>query len=159
MASLIGLGAAALGLSVWNTTGYEVPPFERRRLRALTAKDWVVLGAAFSRILRSDDAAYPRVDPAELLAFVDGLVSGLDEAQRADLRRLVSVLEHALPISCGYASRFSRLDGARQDIVLARMSTSSVGLLRGGFDALKTLAVTSYFRDPRAMAAIGYSLA
>jgi hypothetical protein len=163
-----GLGGAALlglgGLLAWQTSGYEVPAEVAARLRALSPKEYLVLGAFARRLLRDDVSAggaagapaFPSPDEVGVALFADGLIARLDPATREDLRRLLHVLEHALPASAGRLGRFSRLDGDAQDAVLAAMAESSVGLLRGAFVSLKSLCVLAYFRDARAWPAIGY---
>jgi hypothetical protein len=152
-------GALALGLGglfAWNTSGYRVAPGVTRRLRALTPKEYLVVSAAAARILRSERAEDPTADDVEAALFVDDFVARLDDANRTDLKRLLHLLEHALPPTIGRVSRFTRLDGPGQDAVLGAMMTSSVGLLRGAFDSLKGLCAMAYWRDPRTWAAIGY---
>ncbi len=155
-----GLGGAAAvglgGLFAWQTSGYEVPSAIARRLRALTPKEYLIVEAAAARILRSDRPEDPAPGELEVALFVDGFVARLDEATRDDLKKLLHLLEHGLPLSAGRASRFTRLDGPGQDGVLAAMMNSSVGLLRGAFDSLRSLCAMAYWRDPRTWQAIGY---
>jgi hypothetical protein len=103
-----------------------------------------------------DEAVFPSPDDVGVALFADGLIARLDSATRRDLRRLLHVLEHALPVAAGRLGRFSRLDGDGQDAVLAAMAESPVGLLRGAFVTLKGLCALAYFRDARTWAAIGY---
>lgn len=150
--ALLGLG----GLLAWHTLGYEVPWAVKRRLRTLSPKEYLIVAAAAARILRSEDPAYPSPEDVEAAFFVDELAAALDPAALDDLKKLLHVLEHALPISTGRPDRFTRLDGEAQDAVLRAMSESSIGLMRGGFDALKSLCAMAYFRDARTWDAIGY---
>jgi len=41
--------------------------------------------------------------------------------------------------------------------VLAWMESNSEGMLRGGFDALKSCVFMGYYRDPRTWKVIGYA--
>lgn len=152
-------GTIAVGLGsvlAWQLRGYVVSSDVERRLRALNAKEYLIVKAAAARILRSDRPEDPTADDLDVALFVDELVARLDEATRDDLKKLLHLLEHGLPISSGHVSRFTRLDGEGQDAVLTAMMMSSVGLLRGAFDSLKSLCAMAYYRDPRTWAAIGY---
>lgn len=152
-------GSAALGLGgvfAWQTSGYKVPSEVSRRLRSLSPKEYLIVKAVASRVLRRDAEDLPTPDELHVAAYVDTLVAELDDANRKDLKRVLHLLEHALPWSAAKPSRFTRLDGAAQDAVLTSMMTSSVGLLRGAFEALKSLCVMAYFRDARTWGPIGY---
>ena len=148
------LGAA--GLFAWNATGYRLPPGSRRRLRSFTVKEFLVIQAIAARILRRDRDDLPSTAELDAAGFIDGFVVRLPAADRRDLSRLVHVVEHVAPWLAGHSARFTRLDGYAQDAVLRSMMTSKVGLLRGAFDALKTLSAMAYFRDDRTFAALGY---
>ncbi len=153
------MGGAALavgGVLAWHTRGYEVPPDTARTLRALGPKEFLVVQALAARIVRPDAPDMPTPDEVGVATFVDGLIARLDAANRADLLRLLHVVEHALPLASGHASRFTQLPGPAQDAVLTAMMTSRVPLLRGAFEALKSLCVMGYFRDARSWAGIGY---
>lgn len=152
-------GAVAVGLGgvlAWRTTGYDVPASIAARLRSLNAKEYLVVEAAAARILRSDRPGDPSAADVEAALFIDGFVASLDPAQRADLRRLLHLLENALPLTAGHVSRFTRLEGPAQDEVLTAMMESPIGLVRGAFDSLKSLSVMAYYRDPRTWPQIGY---
>jgi hypothetical protein len=60
------------------------------------------------------------------------------------------------PLGAGFASRFTRLPPESQDRVLAGLESSSVDLLRGAFDGLKSLVFMGYYRDPRTWAILRY---
>ncbi|MBK8168769.1 MAG: gluconate 2-dehydrogenase subunit 3 family protein [Sandaracinaceae bacterium] len=152
-------GSAALALGgalAWQTRGYEVPAAVSSRLRALSPKEYLIAKAVAARVLRRDADDLPMPEELHVAEYIDGMVARLDEANRTDLKRLLHVLEHVLPWSAAKPSRFTRLDGAGKDAVLASMMSSSVGLLRGAFEALKSLCVMAYFRDARTWGAIGY---
>jgi len=154
---LVGGAALAVGgVLAWHTRGYEVPAETARALRALGPKEFLVVRALAARIVRPDAPDMPSPDDVGVAAFVDGLVARLDAANRSDLLRLLHIVEHVMPPASGYASRFTQLPGPAQDAVLTSMMTSRVPLLRGAFEALKSLCVMGYFRDARSWAGIGY---
>lgn len=152
-------GAAALGLGglfAWHTSGYELAPVDAARLTALSPKEYLVMDAVAARMLRADGPGWPGTREVGVALAIDRMVARLDEANRTDLQRLIHLLEHGLPLRTGRLSRFTRLSGDDQDAVLASMESSSIGLLRGAFEGLKSLCVLAYFRDERTWAPIGY---
>lgn len=156
----VGIGGSlALGVGgalAWNVSGYSVPPRVASRLVALSPKEYLVVEAVASAILRPDADDLPTPEELDVALAIDDLVARLDPANRADLRRLLHLLEHALPLASGYVTRFTRLDVAGRDDVLRRMSEHGTLLLRGGFAALKSLCAMAYFSSPRTWGAIGY---
>lgn len=149
--------AIALGSAfAWNVSGYVVPDLVRRSLVALTPKEYLIVKALAARVLRRDQDDLPTPEELHVAAGIDRLVADLDEGNRADLKKLLHLLEHALPWTVARPSRFTRLDGAGQDAVLSSMMTSRVSILRGAFDSLKSLCVMAYFKDARTWGAIGY---
>jgi hypothetical protein len=157
---LATVGGSALvftgGLLAWHSSGYELPEETQRLLRTLTAKEALIVAAVAARILRSDHRDDPSAADVDAALFIDGIAARLAERNLRDLRRLLHVVEHVLPVWEGHFSRFTRLAGAEQDAVLRAMMTSEVTVLRGAFDSLKCLCVMAYYRDPRTWARIGY---
>ena len=151
-----GAVVAAGSVFAWHSVGYEVPADLARRLRALSPKEYLVVKALAARVLRSDADDLPAPEHVHVAEEIDGLVANLDDATRGDLKKVIHLLEHGLPWSCAYPSRFTRLSGEQQDKVLESMMTSRISLLRGAFDSLKSLCVMAYFRDERTWGAIGY---
>lgn len=152
-------GALVLGIGgtlAFQTSGYEVSAEIAARLEALSPKEFLIVSALAARILRRDADDLPLPEEVDAALTIDALVSQLDEANRRDLLRLLHALEHALPLSVGVPSRFTRASAEDQDAVLRAMSESSVGLLRGAFSALKSLCVMAYFSHPLSWGAIGY---
>jgi hypothetical protein len=161
----LGVGGALLlgagGVLAYQSSGYEVPRSIAENLYALSAKEYLVVEAIASRMLRADEppegeSAYPSPEELGVAASIDVFVARLDDANRADLRRLIHVVEHLMPWSGGLTSRFTRLSGPEQDRVLEAMETSPIGLLRGAFNALKALCVMGFFSHPLTWGPIGY---
>jgi len=154
--------AAAAGVAVVRTRGYDVPTGVAERLRVLSPWQWVVLAAAARRIAAPDvtDGSVPSADEVGVATFLDGYLGNLPDALRTDFLRLLAFLEHLAPLACKLGSRFSRfsrLSPADQDRVLAALESSDEGLLRGGFDGLKALVFMGYYRDPRTWKILGYA--
>lgn len=156
----LGLGGTALlglgGTLAYQTSGYDVSEATRARLVSLSAKEFLVVSAVAARMLRRDAGDLPTPEEVDAAFAIDALVARLDAGNRRDLVRLLHALEHVVPLSAGVFSRFSHASGADQDRVLDAMSRSSVGLLRGAFDGLKSLCVMAYFSHPLTWGAIGY---
>ena len=150
---LIGGSAVA----VVRTRGYSVPA--GRTLAGLSAWQFVVVEHAARRIAAPDrpgDASIPTADDADVAVFVDGWMAQMHRAMRRDLGRFLGYLEHLAPVAVGLGSRFSRLEPADQDRVLAGIEASSNDMLRAGFEGLKSLVFMGYYRDPRTWSIVGY---
>ena len=162
-AVLGGVGAALLaaagGVAVVRTRGYEVPADVAGRLRVLAPWQWVVLAAAARRIAAPDvdDGSVPTADDVGVATFLDSYLGNLPDPMQRDFLRLLAFLEHLAPLGQKLTSRFSRLGAADQDRVLASLEASDQGLLRGGFDGLKSLVFMGYYRDPRTWKILGYA--
>jgi len=152
-------GGAVLGLGALlarHTSGYGVPGSVAAQLRALTPKEYLIVRAMARRMLRSGFRDTPAADDVGAALFVDGFVARLGASSRAELGQLLNFVEHAYPLAIGLPSRFTHLDPARQDAVLGSMMRSSLPLLRGAFDSLKSLCVMAYFSHAATWRAIGY---
>jgi hypothetical protein len=137
--------------------GYSVPAGQR--LLTLSPWQFVVVQHAARRIAapdHADDASIPTADVLDVAGFVDGWVARMRPGVRRDFGRFLAYVEHLAPVRVGYASRFTRLDSAAQDRVLAATEASSSDLLRAGFDGLKSLVLMGYYRDQRTWGIVGY---
>jgi len=110
------------------------------------------LGAAPRRTLTlALEALIP--DPAQaekLAAGVDAFLATSDPLQGADLRMALVVLEH------GGFKRFSRLDLEARIERLKRWESSGLNTQRMIFQALRRLAMFSFYSDPASWDAFGY---
>ncbi len=151
--------AAATTVAVVRTRGYDVPKGVADKLRVLSPWQYVVLAAAARRIAAPDvdDGSVPSADEVGVAEFVDGYLAELPDAMRRDFLRLLAFVEHLAPLGQKLGSRFSRLSSAEQDRVLASLEASPEGLLRGGFDGLKSAVFMGYYRDPRTWKILGYA--
>lgn len=150
---------AASGLAVVRTRGYDVSKDVAERLRVLSPWQYVVLAAAARRVAAPDvdDGSVPTTDEVDVAGFVDRYLEQLPAPMRRDFLRLLAFVEHLAPLGCKLSSRFTRLSAAEQDRVLASLESSSEGLLRGGFDGLKSAIFMGYYRDPRTWKILGYA--
>lgn len=148
--ALFGLFAVAGGgaMAALRASGYSVPRDVAKSLRVLAPWQFAVINAIGRRVL----------DPvsADVGLFADRYLEGLAASDRDDLLGLLGYVEHLAPFLHGSAQRFTHLLPADQDRVLAGLEQSDVGLLRGGFQALKALAAMAYYRQESAFAPLGY---
>jgi hypothetical protein len=153
------LGAALLavgGTALRHLSGYRLDERLARRLRVLSPKEAIVLGAACRRLLAADEAGAPSPDALGVVEAIDGYLAGLPPALAGDVRALIQLLEHSPFLFDLRASRFTHLDDAGQDAVLAAWAGSRLELRRQGFAALKSLAALGYYGDARTFAILDY---
>src|SRR5262249_14020667 len=108
----IVVGAGLLGGQL---RGYTLDPDARRRLRALDAKEVVILSAFARRMLAADAPGAPTADELGVSAYVDGWLADADSLVRRDIKRLLRLIEHATPLVALRRRRFTDLDAAAQD--------------------------------------------
>ncbi len=152
-----GLVLGGTALALLRTRGYSLRA--GRRLVALEAWQAVVVEHAARRIVAPDrpgDASIPGADDVDVAGFADTWIARLPGRTRRDLGRFLAYLEHVAPVGSGFASRFTRLAPAEQDVVLAAIESSSSDLLRAGFDGLRSLVFLGYYRDARTWRIAGY---
>jgi hypothetical protein len=154
-----GLLVASTTVALVRTRGYDVPPDKAARLRVLSPWQYVVLSAVARRIAAPDveDGSVPTADDVDVAAFLDGYLLNIPPQMRRDLLRLLAFVEHLAPLACKLGSRFTRLSPVDQDRVLAKLESSSEGLLRGGFEGLKSMVFMGYYRDARTWKIPGYA--
>jgi hypothetical protein len=138
----------------------------------LSDAEYMILSSIFARILAVDsppdakatrhgfDAKNQVVPPSMSdvgsMAFAEGYIEAMQPYLRKDLLGFLQLIEHVLPLSYGYSARFTKLAGEAQDVVLRGLEAHRVGLVRGGFQGLKSLAFMSYYRHPKTWGLLGY---
>ncbi len=143
------LVAGGGGLAALRFGGAPVPADLGRRLRSLQPWQYVVAEAVGGRITHPEST--------DVGWFVDGYLSALPEADRRDLIRLLTYVEHVAPLLEGRLRRFSQLPAEAQDRVLRGLESSSSDLLRAGFQALKALAFMALYRREDIWPSLGYA--
>jgi hypothetical protein len=139
-----------------HATGYALDETVRARLRVLTPKEYLVLGALCRRLLAADEGGAPSPDEVGTALAIDAYLERLDPSLVGDLRSLLHVVEHGAFLSALRPSRFTRLGPAHQDAVLAAWESSRLDFRRQGFQALKALAMIGYYDDARTWPILGY---
>ena len=150
-AALIAVG----GTLARNLSGYPAADAPAG-LRALSAKEAIVLGAIARRMVAPDERGAPSTDEMDAVRAADEYVAGLPEDLSSDLKALLHLVEHAPIVLSLRPSRFTRLDAAAQDAVLDGWATSRLAVRRQGFTALKSLVMLAYYGDPRSFSIPGW---
>jgi hypothetical protein len=150
----IAAGGAAL---LWGQAGkYAVDDSVLLRLRAFSAREYVIFRAAARRILAPDENGVPSADELGVAEYADAWLSEADEWTRKDFSRLLSMVEHGTPFFGRFRKRFTDLPKEAQDEYLSHLSQSSIAIVRQGMAGLKSLCLMGYYRDARSWAILGY---
>lgn len=125
-------------------------------LSVLSFSESQTLRAVALRILDGASPA-PSIDGGVAVCrFVDRYLRELPRSLQVDVRALLHLVE-LFPLMTLKMARFCHLRPDEQDAVLASWQASRVGLLRQGFQGLKSLCCLAYYQDAASFAAIGYS--
>jgi hypothetical protein len=147
-------------VAFFRTRGYDLPKEREAKLVALSPWQFILIEQVARRIAAPDPEVASRVitpDQADVATFVDQYVGKMAPAMKRDLLRLFAYLEHVAPLGLKLSTRFTRLGPGDQDRVLSALESSDNGLLRGGFDGLKSLVFMGYYRDPRTWKILDYA--
>ena len=127
----------------------EPPPAE------LTAAQRATLAAVVGRVVAGAEALAPALDAA---ALVEARLARMPGHKRADLRLVLDLFgsRAAALVTLGAPVPFARLDPARQDAMLRRWAAGRVPLQRTVFQALRRLALATWYAEPEVQRAIGY---
>jgi hypothetical protein len=150
------LGAAGSVVAVVRMRGYELKDDVRSTLVALEPWQYVVVQQLARRVCAADEPGVVTPDDADVAGFVDRYVAGMPSRMARDLGRFLGVVEQLAPAGIGKTSRFTRLSGVEQDLVLASLEKHSSELMRGGFEGIKALLFMGYYRDARTWGILGY---
>jgi Gluconate 2-dehydrogenase subunit 3 len=149
-------GAAALGLAGVvgrHLSGYSLDAATAARLRALSAKEYLILAAVARRVCAGDGPDAPTPDAVQVALHADAYLANVPEALAADVRALLHLFEHTAHAT----SRFTHLSPDEQDAVLLAWQKSGWLLKRQGFQALRSLCFMGYWRDPSTWPLLGYT--
>jgi hypothetical protein len=147
-------------VAFFRTRGYEMPKEREAKLVSLSPWQFILIEQVARRIAAPDPEVASQIitpDQADVATFVDGYVAKMAPVMRRDLLRLFAYVEHVAPLGLKLGARFTRLGPDDQDRVLAALESSDNGLLRGGFDGLKSLVFMGYYRDPRTWKILDYA--
>lgn len=123
--------------------------------------EWIegVLAAVLERMCAYDDEKMPHPQECGALEAALGFVQGMPRSTREELQSLLVLVELS-PYVLGPKRRsFTALDDEMRDAVLHRWEEAPVTPMKGGFGALKSVAMMGYWTQPETWPAIGYSVA
>ena len=154
----LGLGAALLVGE--HTLGRSLPDTIRQGqpqpLLVLSASESVTLRAVALRILDGASPSPLTDGGSAICQFVDRYLTNLPTGVQSDVRALLHLVE-LYPLLQLRMARFSHLRADEQDVMLSGWQDSRIGLLRQGFQALKSLVCLAHYQDARSFGTIGYS--
>lgn len=115
------------------------------------------LGAARRTLVAAFEAILPSLDDAEIAADgVDAFLATGDPVPAGQLWMALVLLEHTGGLGPLQVQRFSRLHVEDRRAVLAGWQTSSVGLRRQVFAAVRKAAIFAHYSRPETWEAVGY---
>jgi len=133
VASLLPAGCAA---------EYPQAEADRVELRALTPKEYAVARAAAEALLVGTP-----VEPASVAAAIDANLAAVGDPIRADMKTVLSLLEH-LTVLGGRLRRFTALDLEARQAYLLPWARSRFALRRAAFHAVRAFVYFfSYSQD------------
>ena len=144
------LAAGATGLYLRKSALWFVP---REPLHVFDAQQFGIYAAIAARVVRVDGA-----DPVRIAHEVDRVLSSAPLEAQNDLRRLLLLFENGLTglVLDGRMQPFTRLKGDEQDRALDQWRDSRLVLRRGGYHALRKLALAAHYGSPQTWASVGY---
>lgn len=146
---LFGGALLALG-GLLESSRYTYP--ERAGLRVLSGKQLATLAAAAECFAPAGSAPTPE----EVARWLDGYLAAAPEFVRADVLRLVSLLEHGPQLFLSSPRRFSALPVPAREAHLLGWAGSRLALRRAGYAAVRELVSLARYSDARTWSAIGY---
>lgn len=127
-------------------------------LLVLTEREYAVVVALMRRFVWRRPG-WPTPEEIGAPRDLDRQLARMDPATVSDLKRLLGLFENALPgFLFGLRTRpFTELPPEEQDRVLLEWATSRIGVRRAGFHAIRTMALSLYYANPKSWPAIGYA--
>ncbi|HAA53479.1 MAG TPA: hypothetical protein DCE42_01915 [Myxococcales bacterium] len=148
------VGALTGGFAVYRAGFYARSAFYK--LEQLTPTTGAILYAILPAMLPSTPKRTPE-ELREMVECADNYITGLPATDRRLLLMLLYAIEHStLPLGWKL-SRFTRLSIPHRRVVLKHWQTHPVGLVRLGFQNLKTIAFLVHYRDKKAFDSIHYT--
>lgn len=132
-------------------------PLPAEGLRVLDWREYAVLMSVAARLVPAGED-FPSLEQVGLGLKADRILSLVDPAAAKELKQLLRLFDNALAgfLFGGRIHPFTALPSEQQDQVLAQWQSSRLQIRRTGFQALRTLAVASYFGSPLSWPAVHY---
>lgn len=132
----------------------------KQPLRLLTANEHAIFAAVAVRICPRDQtaAAWPSVEALQCAEKVDTIMAELHPKAAAEFKKLLHVFESGMTgvFTIASPTTFTGSTEADQDRRLQAWRRSRVALFRSGYQAMKRLAVATYYASPETYARVGY---
>jgi hypothetical protein len=125
----------------------------KTQLRALSRREAEIF-AAVADVYCAPEPVFPPVSTTDSVAFIDTLAAGSPRINRIGFRAILRLLELA-PLA-RHRARFTALDRDRRARFVRGLDRSRWLVLRITSRLLKTVAIMSYYGDPRVLHAAGY---
>ena len=154
------LGGALLalgGIGVLASRRTRPVPLPSEGLLVLDWREYAVLMSIASRLLPGGEG-FPSISQAGVGLRADRALSLAEPNAANEVKQLLRLFDNALAgfLFGGRVRPFTALSSEEQDEVLAEWQSSGIELRRTGFQALRTLAVASYFAAPLSWPAVHY---
>ncbi|MFI5364308.1 MAG: gluconate 2-dehydrogenase subunit 3 family protein [Candidatus Binatia bacterium] len=149
-------GLALLGLGSVLPAGCSRYPKPQVPLKFFNPREYATVNAAAERILGVSGSIGAGADRIDVAAHVDPLIADWDAEAQGQLRTMLRVFEHGTYLFDLRRKRFTALAPEHQDRYLDGWMNSTLGARRIVFRALKALAATGFYQDPRAWVRLGY---
>jgi hypothetical protein len=124
--------------------------------RVLTPQQAEIFTVIVERMVYSGSPEMPQVRETLAVETIDQALLQLDPAIQAQLSWLITLFEWGPPVLQFKPHRFTRLGPQEQDDYIRDWATSSVGLRRIAFQALKNLSVLGYYAQDATWKGIHY---
>ena len=149
-------GVALLAVGTLLPAGCRSYPTPDADLRIFDATEYAIMNAAAARLLGVPGRVGSDSGQIDVAANVDRLVSAWDVEAQRQLRTMLRLFEHGTYLFDLQRKRFTRLSAEQQDLYLRGWMSSTLGVRRTVFRAIKALASLGFYPDPRVWRRLGY---
>ncbi len=149
-------GVALLALGALLPVGCRSYPSPEADLRVFNAMEYSILNAAAVRLLGVPGKVGSEAGQVDVAANIDRLVASWDAEAQRQLRTMLRLFEHGTYLFDLQRKRFTKLSADQQDLYLRGWMSSTLGVRRTVFRALKVLAALGFYPDPRVWRRLGY---
>lgn len=132
-------------------------PLPSEGLLVLDWREYAILMSVASRLLPAGEG-FPSASQVGVGVHADRALSLAEPNAAKEVKQLLRLFDNALAgfLFGGRVRPFTSLPSEEQDEVLAEWQSSRLQLRRTGFQALRTLAIASYFAAPLSWPAVHY---
>ena len=152
-------GASSVALLAVGTllpAGCRSYPTPEAELRVFDATEYAIMNAAAARLLGAPDRVGSDSGQIDVAANIDRLVAAWDVEAQRQLRTMLRLFEHGTYLFDLQRKRFTKLSADQQDLYLRGWMSSTLGVRRTVFRAIKALASLGFYPEPRVWRRLGY---